>query len=249
VQGDPYETPYTPVGKGSFPSGGYSNAPPKGSFGAAKGKFPKGGFPKGARRPWDAPLPPLQSTKSSALVAATPEMEEEMREAMILAILVTHPSLMARVESRIERLKLHLDSHDRIRHLLLGHQGEDPKAARERLDCEGGWDLETLLSRPHVRSAPPILKSADSDLAYRVLAEELAKLESRRAMRAEVADAARDLGGLADEGVTWRLSQAANARHKAERTDFDADGGGEDQEAKDRAKLRAMIEGEIWRKK
>jgi DNA primase len=53
---------------------------------------------------------------------------------------------------------------------------------------------------------------------------------------------------LADEGVTWRLSQAAQARHRAERTDFDA-GGGEDQEDRDRAKLKAMIEGEIWRKK
>ena len=253
-QGDPYATPYTPVGTGSFPSGGFAKGGTGGGsgggFGAggAKGKFPKGGFGKSGRRPWDAPLPPLHATKTSALAAAGPEMEEEMREAMILAILVTHPSLMAKVESRIERLKLQLESHNRIRHLLLGHQGEDPVAARERLRGEGGWDLETLLARPHVRSAPPILKSDDGALAYRVLAEELAKLESRRAMKAEVVDAARDLGGLADEGVTWRLSQASNARHKAERTDFDEDGG-EDQEAKDRAKLRAMIEGEIWRKK
>jgi len=241
-QGDPYATPYQSVGKGGFPKSSY----PKGGF----SKGGKNGFGKGGRRPWDAPLPPLDATKTSilGLAASGPEIEEELRESMILAILVVHPALIAQVEGRIERLKIRKESHGRIRQALLGHAGESPEAARERLRAALGADLETLLKRPHVRSAPPILKANDPELAQRVLIEELAKLESRRAMRAEVADATQDLGGLADEGVTWRLSQAALARHRAERTDFDA-GGGEDQEDRDRATLQAMIEGEIWRKK
>ncbi len=34
-------------------------------------------------------------------------------------------------------------------------------------------------------------------------------------MKHEVGDAARDLDGVADEGVTWRLAQAAEARNQA----------------------------------
>ncbi|WP_376875065.1 DNA primase [Albirhodobacter sp. R86504] len=254
--GDPYAEPYQTVGKGMFPKSSYPSGsaaktgfPKGGKRDFGKGGFNKGGFNKGGRS-WSAPLPPLDATKASALaMASNPDLEEDLREAMILAILVVHPTLIAKVEGRLERLKMRHVGHARIRQQLLGHPDETSEMIRDRLDREVGFDLETLLSRPHIRSAPPVLKVNDSDMAYRVLAEELAKLESRRAMRAEVADAAKDLGGLADEGVTWRLTQAAQARHRADRTDFDADGGGEDQEARDRAKLKAMIEGEIWRKR
>jgi DNA primase len=81
------------------------------------------------------------------------------------------------------------------------------------------------------------------------LTEELAKLDAARAVREEVADAMEDLAGLADEGVTWRLAQAASLRHRAERSKLeDSSDMGEDQAALS-ATLQAMIDGEIWRKK
>ena len=50
------------------------------------------------------------------------------------------------------------------------------------------------------------------------LAEEFAKLEARRGFwNAEIAEAeSKTLSGLADEAVTWRLRQAAQARNKAD---------------------------------
>ena len=51
-----------------------------------------------------------------------------------------------------------------------------------------------------------------------VLSEELAKLEAEQGLSAEVQEAAEDLVGLADESVTWRLGQAAQARNRALRS-------------------------------
>ena len=94
-----------------------------------------------------------------------------------------------------------------------------------------------------------MLKRDDADFARLCLAEELAKLAAERAVRAEVREAMEDLEGLADEGVTWRLSQAAFARHRAGASKLDdTTDMGEDRAALS-AQLQAMIDGEIWRKR
>jgi len=48
------------------------------------------------------------------------------------------------------------------------------------------------------------------------VAEELAKLDARRGAARELSEAMQDIGELADEGLTWRLSQASEARLRAE---------------------------------
>ena len=74
-------------------------------------------------------------------------------------------------------------------------------------------------------------------------------LDQARAVRAEIEDAMEDLSGLADEGVTWRLTQAATAYHRAERSRLDDNSDmGEDRAALS-AQLQALIDGEVWRKK
>ena len=88
------------------------------------------------------------------------------------------------------------------------------------------------MSHPHVRSAPPVLRRDDSDFARMCLAEELAKLQAARAVRAETEEAAEALEGLADEGVTWRISQATKALHRAGKSKLEDTGDlGEDRAA------------------
>ena len=87
------------------------------------------------------------------------------------------------------------------------------------------------------------------DLARNCLAEELAKSEARRAVRAETEEAMEDLTGLADEGLTWRLAQTAEARHRSERPKLDDTSDmGEDRAALS-AGLQRMIDTAIWQKK
>ena len=50
------------------------------------------------------------------------------------------------------------------------------------------------------------------------VAAEFAKLNAARGLNAEIAEAVEDLSGVADEGLTWRLTEAVKAADKARRS-------------------------------
>lgn len=201
-------------------------------------------------------LPPTPATRSSLLARAQgTEAEEELREAMILAICLTHPNLIAPFEGQLERMHLTGTGHQALRDamLLAAHDGmpaDCPPAVLHRmLPPRVGETLERLLAQTHIQIAPPVRNHEDHELARMCLAEELAKLEARRGIKAEIEDAMEDLTGLADEGVTWRLSQAAAASHRADRSNLDDTADmGEDQAALSAA-LQRLIDGAVWEKK
>jgi DNA primase len=78
------------------------------------------------------------------------------------------------------------------------------------------------------------------------VAEGLAKLEARRGARQEIEDAMEDMTGLADEGLTWRLTKAAEALQGPQRSSLeDASDMGEDRSALSRH-LQNLIDAQIW---
>jgi len=194
----------------------------------------------------DIAQPPLAATRSSVLANAVDPVDEVLREAMILAILITHPTLIPQFESALERVDL-TEEHQTIRSILLSHM--DPITLSDRLQRAAPDTLEALLSHPHVLIAPPVRNRADSELAALCLAEELAKLAARRGARREIDDAVQDLSGFADEGLTWRLSQAAAARHRAENPPRpESVDMGEDRAAMSNH-LQNLINARVWEKK
>jgi len=211
--------------------------------------------PRTGWRPHTEQAAPLPATRASLLGnPGVTRVEDHLREAMILAICVTHPGSAARFESQIETLSLRDPGHARLRAAIVRATHEpavaaDPAAFRDRIANLASADLEKLMSLAHVRIAPPVRNLDDAELATMCLAEELAKLEARRGAVAEVAEAMEDLTGLADEGLTWRLSQAAAARHRAERSKLDDDSDmGEDRAALS-AQLQDLIDRAVWEKK
>ena len=157
----------------------------------------------------EVPLAPSADTRASPLASAGETFEDELREAVVLATLALHPQLIERFESDLERLETTSPLHDRVRRALLaGGAGEIARHA-------GTDALENLLAPRHVQLAPGIRDQEDGEAAALCVAEELAKLAARRGARRDIAEAAEDLGHLADEGVTWRLSQAAEATRAA----------------------------------
>ena len=204
---------------------------------------------RGARFvPKGTPLPASASARQS-LLAQGLAVEEVLREAVILASLILHPSLIHRFESALERLDLTGEDHNHLRALLLAHADENPASLDDILRVEAGAALDALMRRPHVQIAPPVRNRADADLATLCLAEEMAKLDAHRAARREIEDAVLDLTGLADEGLTWRLSQAAEARHRADHpARNDANDMGEDRAALS-SHLQALIDDRVWEKK
>ena len=190
-------------------------------------------------RPPVAPAPPLAATRASALVGADDAAQETLIEAVLLATLAAHPALLPEFEADLEAISLAGDGHDTLRHALLVG----------RVEGEAQAVLETLRALSHVRSAPPVRPEADPAMVRLCLAEGFAKLDARRGARAEVSEAMADMDGLVDEGLTWRLTQASAARHRAEAPRL-AEGpdSGEDSAALSR-RLQELLDAEIWIKR
>ncbi|MBE0554340.1 MAG: DNA primase, partial [Rhodobacteraceae bacterium] len=183
------------------------------------------------------------------LAQASGPVEEQLREAVILATLIVHPQLIHRFESALERLELTWPDHERLRHLLLAHADEDAAGLADRLAAAAPACLDAVMSRPHVQIAPPVRNREDAELATLCLAEELARLEARRGARREIEEAVEDVAGLVDEGLTWRLGKAAEALHRADNPAREDKGDlGEDRAALSNH-LQSLIDGRIWEKK
>jgi DNA primase len=192
--------------------------------------------PKGTFRQ-AAPQAAHASTRSTLLASAdSARVVEAMREEIIVATLLRHPDLVAHFESELDRAEMASDIAARLRDAMIA-QAEIPQADREQ-----------LLALPHVACAPPV-RSADPDFAALILSEEFAKLFARRGVDAELSDALQDMARATDEGLTWRLAQAADARARSERSRLsDQTDLGEDRGALS-AKLDKLIESEVWRKR
>ena len=196
-----------------------------------------------------APVPQnaLATTKGSLLANAPVRAEDIKVQAIILATLVVHPALAHVFESDLERMDLAERANESIRAILLSHL--DVTTVEDRLRRAAPEALEALMSRPHVQSAPPVQNRSDSTLARMCLAEDFAKLAARRAARREIDDAIEDLTGIADEGLTWRLSQASAARHRADQPPrADQAEMGEDRAALSNH-LQSLINSKVWEKK
>jgi DNA primase len=170
---------------------------------------------RGAGKGWQPPPgPPAAATKSSAL--ALGGAEEHLLEQVILATLLIHPRLITGFEAALERLEFSDPDAGKLRNAYLLHAAETDRAVfREKIEATHRALVETLLSHSHVTTAPPVQKTDDMEFARICVADMLGKLRSERGRRREVADAEEDISGLADEGVTWRLTQANEARFSA----------------------------------
>lgn len=171
-------------------------------------------------RRFGSPLPtkPSEGTRASLLVAGGKGVETRLREAVILAALLATPDLIAEFEAQLEDLPCVDPDHAVLRTCLLQNVGQTTDVVQAAADALLGEPaLEKLCRARHVAITPCIRNAGDRDLARLTIAEELAKLEAGIGLDAEIADAAEDLYGAADESLTWRLSQAAAARQIAQK--------------------------------
>ncbi|MEC3860251.1 DNA primase [Mesobacterium sp. TK19101] len=173
----------------------------------------------GARKPWSAQPQVWAETKSSLLVAAGDIAQDRLREAVILATVLTTPEIAEEFEPQLERMLCSDPDHARLRDAILRHAGA-PGNLRDNVAEELGPDpLETLLSARHVAVVPCVRTPGNVEMARMTVAETLAKLEAQRGLKAEIAEAEHDLNALADEVLTRRLRDAAKARDAALQTD------------------------------
>ncbi|MEH6521703.1 DNA primase [Sulfitobacter sp.] len=172
-------------------------------------------------QPWNSKAPegPSAGAKSSILAGgADARTTDHLREAVILAACISCPDVVEPFEGALESMACMDRDHARLRDLILRYAIEGRGTLRDRIEETMGYDtLENLMAQRHVAITPCIRKPGDADLTSMTIAEELAKLAAVRGLMAEVNDAADDLTGEADEGLTWRLAEAARAADLAHR--------------------------------
>jgi DNA primase len=210
---------------------------------------------------------PLPATRASAL-AADPAAARRLREAVILATLDRHPALLPRFEAQLARIEVAAGDHALVRDALVAAAGADDPAAAwaaARAAMAGlAGALDRIGRHPHVRSAPCVRPAAPGALAERCLADDLERLAAAQAADCETGYAEAEIAGLSearsggqsegqsggqsDEGVTWRLARAAEARQRAGRTPLD-EAPAEAGEREDDGVIDRLIAAEAWRKR
>lgn len=209
-----------------------------------------GGRRGGAFRPgkW-APTGAKGATKASMVVSSDEARQRHMREAVIMASIISTPAVLDEFEEGLERLNCEDRDHGFLRDLLLrqAHRGvHDLRSVIE--DAMGPEALDFLMGHPHVRIAPPVRRPGDVEIARQTVSEELQKLTAVAGWQAELAEAEEDLQSAADEAVTWRLGQAAEARNRALRslqedsTEYEVGDNGAPIDKDERAALDALME-------
>ena len=176
---------------------------------------PRGGF---AKPPATARL----TTRASMLVAAGDGVETRNRIAVILAALIGTPRVAERFERGLEMMDCTDPDHRAIRDIILRRYHDETCDMRGEIVEEiGPHALENLFALRHVAINPAVRQPGDEEVAGMTLAEELAKLDAQRGWSAEIAEAVEDLAHGEDEALTWRLSQAAQARNTAMRSEHE----------------------------
>lgn len=184
-------------------------------------------------------------TKASMLAGGQGAVEHRVREAVVLAVALVTPEVLDDFDYAIETMECLDEANARLRDVLMRNANTpDPRSAVE--NALGLETVEILLRQPHVAITPAVRNPGDMELARQTLTEELAKLKTERGLNAEIAEAEEDLLGVADEAVTWRLGQAAEARnnalisHQEEGGDFAVGANGAPIDKEERAALDAL---------
>ena len=180
----------------------------------AAGKI-RSGFAPRAR-----PLSAQPSTKASALAAADDGVAQYIREAVIVAVLISSPAVVEHLLDQLSMLQLADPDLDR----MLGIMRDGGFASREEAEARisealGAEVLERLLTSGHVGITPCLRRPDDTEMARMTVEEELAKLGSEQGLAAELNEAIKDPQQALDDTSLWRLTRANEARNRASQPD------------------------------
>jgi len=175
-----------------------------------------------SRNTWQNKQPQAATlaTKSSVLATADDaQVTVQLRESVILAALICTPEVMVEFENGLESLQCQNSDHALIRDLILRYAMKGSEVLHVKIiEVLGPMAIDNMLSQGHLAIIPCIRSPGNIETARLTVMEELAKLNAAKELNAEIADAVQDLSGIADEGVTWRLSQATAAAADATRS-------------------------------
>ncbi len=220
-----------------------------GPGGAAKGRDGRAWPPRNAFAGGASP-----ATKASLLARdAGGEAEARVRESAILAGCLNHPAAALDFEDRLERMRFACPDLAELRDALLSALAQE---GGEPAGSGGLWDAvtrrlgrdprDTLYALGQLRANSRLGPEASPEIAVQAIDEELTRHAAAAGRRAEISEAEVELAGTADEGLTWRLRQAAEAAHSAAVAPLARQDTSEADEAELSRHLQALVDRRIW---
>ncbi|MEM9044879.1 MAG: DNA primase [Pseudomonadota bacterium] len=205
-------------------------------------------IPRTGRRSYRPPTGPSPSTRSSALAASGKASDPgQIREAAILLIALENLRHIAPLEDRFEQLTVTSPSHETIRNELVSalvSETDPTKSLEERL----GENAVALLSRvPQARSHPYASPREDGELVRAILLEAIERHQAIADFDHETSEARQDFNDDGGEDITWRLRQAGQHRHHADRKALE--GESSITSSSDVSPLQQMLDNQTYRRK
>jgi DNA primase len=190
------------------------------------------------------------------LAMQSDETNWRLRESLILVSAIKNQSAALKNESALERCPITTPDLVEIMNAVLINlhvkktdAGIKDNFAINIQNSLGYSPLDKLMKLKPIKNHPYLKKNSPPDLVEQTLEEELAKHVALIGAFNEIKEAEQDLTGLVDEGLTWRLQQAAIAKAKATRA-VEEEYSETDENASEMSKnLQNMLDNQIWVKK
>lgn len=196
------------------------------------------------------------NTKSSMLAMQSDETNWRLRESLILVSAIKNQSAALKNESALERCPITTPDLVEIMNAVLINlhvkktdAGIKDNFAINIQNSLGYSPLDKLMKLKPIKNHPYLKKNSPPDLVEQTLEEELAKHVALIGAFNEIKEAEQDLTGLVDEGLTWRLQQAAIAKAKATRAVEEEYSETDENASKMSKNLQNMLDNQIWVKK
>ncbi|MCY3983023.1 MAG: DNA primase [Roseovarius sp.] len=162
-----------------------------------------------------APYNTHSKTKKSYLASIDVANASNLREALVLAILLRNPEFVAEFENSLENLQCQDPAHGKLLGILLRHRETASEILMSHaLEEIGQKSLDKLMKQPHLRLAPSMRNPDSLETARMDLSDNIAVLKADRDHKSVVDEAARDINEHPHESVTWRLNEAKNNRDR-----------------------------------
>ncbi|WP_193142352.1 DNA primase [Meridianimarinicoccus sp. MJW13] len=180
--------------------------------------------PRKARAAFRAdPKPvPSSSTRNSLLAGSDGRTEVALREAVILATVISTPEALDEVADTLAEMSFAGPDHQRILDaVLMWHMRQENDLRAQVLAAVGAQCLEKLFTQGHVAVAPAVRAPGNLEIAEMCLSEELPKLQSRAGLEHELREAVESPQAIPADRLAWRLAKASEARNQADRSVLD----------------------------
>jgi DNA primase len=208
--------------------------------------------------PWKSktPQPASSGAKSSLLGQITAIDTTHLREALILAAAIRNPGAARSLETALEKSPISAPDLVKMRSALLASLHlplSEGDAAGDLIfamtEILGFDPMAHLMSLATLRIHPHLQPDSNPELVTLTLQEELVKHAANKGAEVELREAERENEGLADEGLTWRVQQASEARSKATKANVNPKGESSEDRENLSQHLQKLLDDQIWVKK